>query len=49
MKQNNRDDIVEKSQRLLDKYLEIEGEIKNGGIIYGRQSRINVEGDKNEF
>lgn len=49
LKQNNRDDIVEKSQQLLDKYLEIEEKIKNGGIIYGRKSRITVEGAKNEL
>lgn len=44
LKQNNRNDVAEKSLQLLNKYIEIEEKISNGSIIYGRQSRLNIGG-----
>lgn len=44
LKQNNRNDVAEKSLRLLNKYIQIEEKISNGSIIYGRQSRSNIGG-----
>lgn len=44
LKLNNRLDMVQSNQRLLEKYMEIEEKISNGNIIYGREARINIKG-----